>query len=525
MKLSETIKPKPTIDFPTDVSFRLGLWYCVYRIMVIVILLVIYSSSSVGQKLGAYNHSPVFFMLFGYFFWVLIQFLYYVIGDDKNRRSILFNYTIIDIVIFSIITVYIPNNYYVNSIFISMLFIINLITPAPRVFVLIALAIIGSTLPVWASFFGIFGVGIGSDRIIASIGSILIISMIGRIVVGALTQLQAKTVTQDLHLSNLDKVIQMIVNELNTGCMVFNPDNQLVYSNQSCHNLLNTNAKDRKNFIDNHIQLVSQIRDPAIQEFEYENNHTAILVKKKPLLLQPDAGYWTLVFLEDKSEITARVQQIKLQELGQLSASIAHEIRNPLATIVQANDLLLGTPHEDQAHLVNLIGKQASRINYIIQSILMMAKQKEVERDVINLVELLDDLLAGELSHLSRVVKIEVDPEIAVCFDENQLRQVIINLLENANRHNNWQKNTHIMCRALREDKKITLSVIDAGEGVEEPHKLFKPFYSTGEKGTGLGLYLCKMLCETNKAVLQYHKTPQGTCFDLIMDNPAKDTQ
>lgn len=509
---------KEVNSFPTNVLFRLGLWYGIYRIVVVVILLIIYSTQNPNNVLISLHTSPLFVSLFVYFFWVLLQFFYYAVIDDSNRNNALFSFALIDVVFFGVVFISLPHNYYINSIFIIMLFVVNLIIPPPRVFILISLGVISCTIPMWLNLLGFTNIHIGVGRIGFSIASVVISSILGRIIVGYLIQLQQKTVNQNLHLINLDKVTKTIVNELTIGCLVFNNDYHLIYSNQASYDLLNIKLNEYNTFAKTHQVLITRLQTTSIDEFEYEYNHSTILVKKKRLALEGTQGFWTVAFIEDKANIVAQIQKVKLQELGKLSASIAHEIRNPLATIVQANDLLLHSDNNQQAKMIHLISKQANRIDYIIKSILTMAKQKEVIRNHINLASFFNDLLEGELRYIAIHIHLDIATDIDVFFDESQLKQVVVNLIENAHRHNNWHINNKIQCKCSEKNDKAILCIIDSGDGVVDVDKLFTPFYSTSESGTGLGLYLCKMLCETNKASLEYKKLDVGSCFSIGME-------
>ena len=102
-----------------------------------------------------------------------------------------------------------------------------------------------------------------------------------------------------------------------------------------------------------------------------------------------------------------------------------------------------------------------------------------------------------------------------VLFDEEQLRQVFINLIRNAVRHNISENSKQILIEAYREKDQIFIDVIDYGAGVEQSkiQNLFHPFFSTDINGTGLGLYLCKNLCEANHAKVEYVKISKGACF------------
>ena len=222
------------------------------------------------------------------------------------------------------------------------------------------------------------------------------------------------------------------------------------------------------------------------------------------------------MILKDAQKLTQQVQQLKLAALGQLSASIAHEIRNPLAAIVQANELLKGSDIHQQDMLSRMISKQAKRIDSIIQDTLGMARNKPTEPQIIQLTEFFETLLNEDLADVKSKIQLSLPENVAILFDEKQLRQVLINLIRNAIRHNAPEAE-YIEVNIHLNDGRTRIDVIDFGTGVakRDISQLFKPFFSTEIKGTGLGLYLSHSFCEANHAKLNYIEQQQGACFRI----------
>jgi two-component system sensor histidine kinase PilS (NtrC family) len=235
----------------------------------------------------------------------------------------------------------------------------------------------------------------------------------------------------------------------------------------------------------------------------------------------------TLILLEDSAQAAERLQQIKLAALGRLTAGIAHEIRNPLAAISHAAQLLqesVSAKTTDQ-RLAQIIHDNVKRANRIITDVLDLTRRDRVKPERLALASWLETFrqeFACEVEGSLPVWTIEVQPtDLAVSFDPHQLRQVLWNLCANACQHGVRPGETSQidLCAGLDHGRLTPfLEVYDAGPGIaaENLVKLFEPFFTTRAKGTGLGLYLTRELCEANRAQLQYlPRAEGGSCFRI----------
>ncbi len=218
----------------------------------------------------------------------------------------------------------------------------------------------------------------------------------------------------------------------------------------------------------------------------------------------------TVVLLEDLRLVEARAQQLKLAAMGRLSASIAHEIRNPLGAIRHANGLLSETLGlASQRRLAKIIEDNTLRINRIIEDVLAIARRERALEEPIAMREFLGRFVADYRSQEgveAERIGLLVSSARELHFDENHLRQVLYNLLHNALRHATTSSAAILIEWRERDGGRTELRVCDDGPGMSEEALAyaFEPFFTTDSRGTGLGLYLARELCRSNHASIHY---------------------
>jgi two-component system sensor histidine kinase PilS (NtrC family) len=248
--------------------------------------------------------------------------------------------------------------------------------------------------------------------------------------------------------------------------------------------------------------------------------------------LQPNARGEALVFVEDYTPVTQYAQSLKLTSLGRLTASIAHEIRNPLGAISHAAQLLQESPDlaaTDQ-RMADIIQHHALRVNQIVESVMQISRREPPKPEYIGLSNWLNDFVANYLKALNRPTDISIEcdyRELLVEFDPENLQRVLANLLDNALRHSRMETGRETARIVVSLDftaHQCLIDIIDNGSGVAsaDQAKLFEPFFTTVEAGSGMGLYLCKELCEINNADLNYRPTSRGeSCFRISLNQRA----
>lgn len=219
----------------------------------------------------------------------------------------------------------------------------------------------------------------------------------------------------------------------------------------------------------------------------------------------------TIIFMQNVSELENQAQQLKLASMGRLTASIAHEVRNPLSSISYAASLLGEDVHNEvQARrLLKIVEDNVARLNQLIEDILKLSRKAQMNLAPILLMDEVRSIvqefvetrgIAENMIHLSD------SGHFHVVFDPGHLHEVVTNLLSNAVRYASGKPGCIRLIIKISSGSRRELHIQDDGPGISSIVRshLFEPFYTTSSKGTGLGLYMARELCLNNHAVLDY---------------------
>lgn len=341
----------------------------------------------------------------------------------------------------------------------------------------------------------------------------------------------------------LDTVVQMnehIIQSMRTGIMVVSPQGKIFMANQAAINLLgditiNKNGTLKKVLASLDQAFIHWKESPDQQQTAIRQSHGLPDLQPGFSRIEPHKGddSRVLVFLEDASQLNQRFQQVRLASLGRLTASIAHEIRNPLGAMQHAAQLLQESDLDtSDIKLTNIINTQVERLNTLVKNVLQLSRQQHGTPTGLNLEHWLKQFreefyTSNGLS--DNQIILNVPDTINVLFDADQLHQVMWNLCSNAMNHASIDKSELIIRieAGLSPDaERPYIDIIDNGSGIPEDiqENIFDPFYTTNTKGTGLGLYITKEVIESNRAKIHHIAIPDsGACFRIyFLEAPAQ---
>ncbi len=344
-------------------------------------------------------------------------------------------------------------------------------------------------------------------------------------------------------LRNQQAVNQMVIAQLTYGVVVLDPQAMPRFMNRAAAELLTLNAATEVQQV---LQsqawmavmqscqrwLVSKERSPqpiemklsyATSEFDAPPARRRVRLR---FLVAPEAGD-TVVLIEDTDHLEQRAQQLKLASMGRLSASIAHEIRNPLGAIRHANSLLQETlarstePSPITRRFTEIVENNSLRINRIVEDVLGLARREKSDGEPIHFARFMNSFMAEfvvaepSLQGQEGRIRLQLNTTREFYFDPHHLRQVLVNLLSNACRYSSDAPGAVVVSlseRGTSPEVKLELRISDDGPGLspEVAAHVFEPFHTTEARGTGLGLFLAQELCVTNMATIEYECPPMA---------------
>ncbi|HEX4025924.1 MAG TPA: ATP-binding protein [Steroidobacteraceae bacterium] len=358
-----------------------------------------------------------------------------------------------------------------------------------------------------------------------------------------LNESEALVRRQEVDLANLAQLSQYIVQHLRESILVIDPSDRIRLINESAAQVLGDAVAVPGALIGEItprlLYLLTTWRNDSAQiphgdAGTFVAADGARMIRPHFAPLGGGAPAPVIVFLEDTGDIATRVQQTKLAALGRLSASIAHEIRNPVGAISHAAQLLAESPAlggEDR-RLTQIMQANSTRVSGIIDNVLQLSRRESPRPETLSLARwtrrFRDEFCATVQLPPARL---QIDPaseDIEVRIDGSQLHQIVWNLCHNGM--------VHALPRAssapieLRHGRlggigRPYLQVADRGPGIDpaDIERVFEPFFTRAQRGTGLGLFLARELAQANRATLLYEpREGGGSVFRIVFADPGR---
>ncbi len=337
--------------------------------------------------------------------------------------------------------------------------------------------------------------------------------------------------------ASLEALNSLILQRMRTGILVLDKQHRVLLANQGALSMLGRSKLEHK-LLDPHCpELVQRLQqwqhNPTLRPQSLQAMPDGPLLQPSFIPLQRSGEQHTLIFLDDISQVTQQAQQLKLASLGRLTAGIAHEIRNPLGAISHAAQLLQESEdlEEPDRRLAQIIQDHSRRMNTVIENVLQLSRRRQAEPQLLDLKYWLHRF-ASEFRSSARpdqTLHLETQSgSLQTRMDPHQLTQILSNLVQNGLRYSAQKHQLGQVWLKLYRDPESdlpTLEVLDDGPGVpvDQMQHIFEPFYTTDNKGTGLGLYISRELCESNQARLDYKlREGGGSCFRITFAHPRK---
>lgn len=336
-------------------------------------------------------------------------------------------------------------------------------------------------------------------------------------------------------LSNLN---ELIVRNIPSGMITVGKDGSVEFANHQAEAILqdqNLKGRPLSNVLPEIFQILNQFlfspEERSLRhevEWQTDNQTRLIEVVASPMVNEDGQEQGYLLILQDLTDIKKMERQLrqkeKLAAVGQLAAGIAHEIRNPLASISGSIQLLAGSPDVDpeKARLMNIVLREIDRLNNLITEFLEYVRPEEVKKEAIDLNALLKEIL--EQIRFNKSLrqdieqKVELEAKNWITGNRDKLKQALLNIILNSYQAMDKVSEAEIEVASFDDKGKVVIKISDSGVGIspETIDRIFEPFHTTKPKGTGLGLAVTHKILAAHDAVVSVESQPEkGTTFRI----------
>jgi two-component system, NtrC family, sensor histidine kinase PilS len=532
----------PLTQTPSDLAWRVIGLLNLYRLLVPVVLLAMQSLTGAGWGLAAARPGLFVAACIAYFTAAVLLVIARRLHWSSLRIVALVNATVDALAIGLIL--YASGGVASGLAILLALPVLTLTVLANRRDALLIAAVAVTAVLLQQVFIGITDAAPVGDYLTAGVFGVVlfVVALATWPVANRLRESEALVRRQEVDLANMAQLSQYIVQHLRESILVIDEQDRIRLINESAAGILDDQnaypgvligeASPKLLFLlESWRQNAAGGRADVEQTFVAADGARLIRAHFAPLGSANPGPM--LIFLEDTSLLAERVQQSKLAALGRLSASIAHEIRNPVGAMSHAGQLLAESSSltDDDRRLTQIIRTHAERISGIIDNVQRLARRERPRLERLPLAAWTEEfreefcqtmqwpparlLIGGE----SAILEVRADPD--------QLRQIVWNLCENALRyavHDDAVAAVEIRYGRMAAHARPFLEVADRGPGVAPEHveRIFEPFFSGG-RGTGLGLFLARELAQANGATLLYEpRTGGGSVFRLVFADPRR---
>ena len=521
-----------TADSPGDITRRELYFFNLYRCLEAIVYAGLTFSSIIKLDLVRLTH-PALGQIVAIAY--LVAALAMVVGTDRMRARLATGISlglVIDILAASLILVALSGHNAVPIMLLVNVGVAALLLPH-RAFFFATLAAIGVIAP---AFFANYVENVGSTGMfeaallaIANYAVAALCFYLG----GHMRATEALAAQRGVDLLNLEQVNDLIIQRMKTGVLLVDQANHILRINEAAWHLIGNPSPSQRE-----LGTIA----PELSRRLYHWRHSGKTDQSAVALaadvpeviprftrLAPNDDTNVLIFLDDTSLLSRRAEELTLSSLGRLSASIAHEIRNPLAAIRYSAQLLAESPklEPEDKRLVDIVNNHCTRANDVIENILQLSRRERSRPETIDLnawvLAFVEDYKSANDLGVDQLRAVTQNRRIEAMVDPQHLQQVAWNLVQNAIRYGrqpNEPARVTVAARLVADKGPPVIEVIDRGPGIppKVASQIFEPFFTTHEYGTGLGLYLAKQMTEASQATLEYVPVPGGgACFRITL--------